>query len=376
MAAMDNPRVTIAGAGVIGLSLAYELSGRGAEVTLLERGQPGREASWAGAGILTPASPAAAAPLDRLRAHSLERIARWSRELQTSTGIDNGYRRSGALELASSPEEVTALRQSAALWRAQGVTAGELSPARLAASEPALAAGIILALELPDEAQIRNPRHMQALAAACRARGVLIRSESPVTAIDARAGRVAGFATPAGAVAGDLFVVAAGPWSAAPLATLGIELPIRPVRGQIVLLACPAPPFRHILWEGSRYLVPRDDGRVLVGSTEEDAGFDPSPTAAGVAGLLDLAHRLVPGLKAARFERAWGGLRPAPAGDERLPYIGAVPGHPNLFVAAGHFRAGFELSAGTALVLSDLLLGETPSVPLEAFRLDRGTPAA
>ncbi|MEA2693616.1 MAG: glycine oxidase, partial [Acidobacteriota bacterium] len=91
---------------------------------------------------------------------------------------------------------------------------------------------------------------------------------------------------------------------------------------------------------------------------------------------LDLAHRLVPGLKAARFERAWAGLRPAPAGDERLPYIGAVPGYPNLFVATGHFRAGFELSAGTALVLAELLLGETPSVPLEAFRLDRGVAAA
>jgi len=307
------------------------------------------------------------------------RIARWSEELQASTGIDNGYRRSGALELASTEEEVAALLQAAAAWRDQGVTADELSPARLAEVEPALNRGVALAYQLPDEAQIRNPRHMQALAAACRARGVAIRTESPVTAIASRSGRIAGFTTPAGPVPGDLFVVTAGAWSAAPFATLGLDLPIRPVRGQIVLLACPAPPFRHILWEGSRYLVPRDDGRVLVGSTQEDAGFDSSPTAAGVAGLLDLAQRLVPGLSSARFERAWAGLRPAPAGDDRLPYIGAVPGYANLYVAAGHFRAGFELSAGTALVLSELLLGETPSVPLETFRVDRsdsGAPAA
>lgn len=372
---MDSPQITIAGAGIIGLSLAYELSGRGARVTVLERDQPGRQASWAGAGILTPASSAAREPLDRLRALSLERIARWSRELLAATGIDNGYRRSGALELASTAEEVAALREAVSRWRAQGVAATEIPPVVLREIEPALAPGIALACELPGEAQIRNPRHMRALAAACQARGVEIRCESPVTAIDAQAGgsgRIVGFRTPGGPVGGDLFVVTAGPWSAGPLASLGIDLAIQPVRGQIVLLACPAPPFRHILWEGSRYLVPRDDGRVLVGSTEENAGFEAVPTAAGVSGLLALAHRLVPSLAAARFERAWAGLRPAPmAGDERLPYIGGVPGHPNLFLAAGHFRAGFELSAGTALVLAELLLGETPSVPLDAFRLDR-----
>ena len=373
---MDSPRVTIAGAGVIGMSLAYELSSRGARVTVLERGQPGREASWAGAGILSPASSAAREPLDRLRAHSLERIARWSRELLAATGIDNGYRRSGALELASTPEEVAALRKAVGRWRAQGVTATEIPPVLLRNLEPALAPGIALACELPGEAQIRNPRHMKALVAACQARGVEIRTEAPVTAIESRAGRVTGFTTPAGPVGGDLFVVTAGPWSAEPLKSLGVGLAIRPVRGQIVLLACPSPPFRHVLWEGERYLVPRDDGRVLVGTTEEDAGFAAEPTAAGVSGLLALAHRLVPGLAAARFERAWAGLRPAPREDERLPFIGAVPGYPNLFVGAGHFRAGFELSAGTALVLAELLLGETPSVPLEAFRLDRRQPVA
>jgi glycine oxidase len=371
---MESPRVTIAGAGVIGMSLAYELSGRGARVTVLERGEPGREASWAGAGILSPASASAREPLDRLRAHSLERMARWSRELQRATGIDNGFRRSGALELASTPEEVAALREAASRWRAQGVTATEIPPVLLRNLEPALSSDVALACELPGEAQIRNPRHLQALVAACRARGVEIRTGSPVTAIESRAGRVMGFTTPAGMVDGDLFVVTAGPWSAAPLASLEITLGIRPVRGQIVLLTAPAPLFRHVLWEGSRYLVPRDDGRVLVGSTEEDAGFEAEPTAAGVYGLLALAHRLVPGLAAARFERAWAGLRPAPLDDERLPYIGAVPGYPNLFVGAGHFRAGFELSAGTALVLAELLLGETPSVPLEAFRLDRRQP--
>jgi glycine oxidase len=369
--AMEAPRVAIAGAGVIGLSLAYELAGRGARVTVLERGQPGREASWAGAGILSPASPAAREPLDRLRALSLERMARWSRELLAATGIDNGYRRSGALELASTAEEVAALREAASRWRAQGVTATEIPPVLLRNLEPALSPDIALACELPGEAQIRNPRHVRALVAACQARGVTIRCESPVTAIEARAGRVTGFTTAEGSVGGDLFVVSAGPWSAEPLQSLGVSLAIGPVRGQIVLLACPAPPFRHVLWEGERYLVPRDDGRVLVGSTEEDAGFAAVPTAAGVAGLLALAQRLVPSLAAARFERAWAGLRPAPRKDERLPFIGAVPGYPNLFVGAGHFRAGFELSAGTAVVLAELLLGETPSVPLEAFRLDR-----
>ena len=380
---MSDTQIVIVGAGVIGLSLAYELSGRGARVVVLDRGEPGRACSWAGAGILTPARAAGARrAIDRLRAASHERIERWSAELLAATGIDNEYRRCGALELALTPAELPALERAAADWREQGVAIAEVTAAELTKLEPALTPGLARAYLLPDGAQIRNPRHLRALVAGCRQRGVEVRAGAEVTGFETLAGgeggRVAAVVIGGGQerIRGDAFVAAGGAWSAALLAAAGVEVAVRPVRGQIVLLHPPleAMPLLHrVLWRGSRYLVPRLDGRVLVGSTEEEAGFDAVPTAAGVAGLLELALAVAPGLAAAPFERAWAGLRPGSV--DGLPYLGAAPGFANLYVAAGHFRAGFELSAGTALVMAELILGAAPSVPLADFRPDRTSAA-
>lgn len=366
---MSKFEVVVAGAGVIGLSLAYELSGRGARVVLVERGQPGRAASWAGAGILTPAAAGAERPIDRLRALSARTVPVWSERLRAETGIDNEYARCGGLELALAPADLPALERTAEDWRRQGVAIEAVPAGRLGEVEPALAPTVAGAYLLPDEAQIRNPRHLAALAAACARRGVDLRPDTPAQGLATAGGRVTALATAAGPIAGDAFVVAAGAWTPPLLATVGVDVPVRPVRGQIALLAAAAPPFSRVLWIGSRYLVPRRDGRVLIGSTEEEAGFAADPTAGGVRDLLDLAVRTAPGLAAAPFERAWAGLRPG--SPDGLPFLGAVPGFANLFLAAGHFRAGFELSAGTAVALAQLLLGETPEVPLEPFRLDR-----
>lgn len=369
MTAEPSGATVIVGGGVIGLSLAYQLAGEGVAVTVVDRGPLGREASWAGAGILTPASgDGAREPIDRLRAASLRLLAEWAERLRDETGIDNGYRRCGALQLAPGEAEAAALERAAAGWRAQGIEVEDLTAADLARREPAVGA-VVRAVRLPGEAQLRNPWHLRALAAGCRRREVELLPGRPVTGFDRRGGRVTALRTGDGGggetIAGERFVVAAGTWSPALLATAGVALAGRPVRGQIVLLDAATPPFGHNLWCGSRYLVARPDGRVLIGSTEDDAGFDARPTAAGVAGLLDLAHRLVPGLAGAVFERAWAGLRPG--SPDHLPTLGLAPGHDNLFLATGHFRAGFELSAGTALVMTELIQGRTPSVPLEAF---------
>src|SRR5262249_47633560 len=131
---------------------------------------------------------------------------------------------------------------------------------------------------------------------------------------------------------------------------------------------------RPLLLAGKRYLVPRQDGRLLIGSTEEDAGFDARPTAGGIAGLLEFAASLVPALGSAPLERCWAGLRPG--SPDGLPFLGRVPGCDNLFVAAGHFRAGLQLSPATGQILSELLLDRPPSLPLEAFRLDRNRAAS
>lgn len=386
--------IVIIGAGVVGLSLAYELSRRGAEVTVLERGAIGREASWAGAGMLPPGSiEKARHPIDLLRGHSAALMQQWSAELHEATGIDNGYRRCGGLEVALGEHEVTPLREVAQVWQAEGTRLQECAPADLAHLEPALSSAVRLAYHMPDQAQVRNPRHTKALSAACVARSVQLRTGAMVSGFATKAGRVTGVHTPAGEVTGDMFVVATGAWSAGVLRELGVTVRVKPIRGQIVLLSLPAPPFHCVLIAGARsvfpppesppqadlrhaggcrgacYLVPRPDGRILVGSTEEDAGFDARPTPAGVHGLLEFAFELVPGLRDAHYERAWAGLRPGSA--DGLPYLGRAPQYENLFIATGHFRDGLQLSAGTALVMTQLICGEPTSVPLEAFRVDR-----
>lgn len=362
--------VVIVGGGVVGLSLAYELARRGAEVELLERGRLGGEASWAGAGIVTPASrEGAREPIDRLRAESVELTARWSHDLREETGIDNGYRPCGALEVAIEEEDRQAWKKSLKAWKAQGVPAHELEPAEAHRREPVLSAHLTGVYHLPTEAQIRNPWHLEALAAACRRRGVALREQSPVVEVLREEGKVKGLRTPWGRVEGDRYVIAAGAWAAALLEPLGLKLDAKPMRGQIALLKGPSKVLDHVVWAGHRYLVPRDEGRVLVGSTMEDAGFASYPTAAGIQGLLAFALRLAPGLADLEFEKAWAGLRPGSA--DGHPYLGLVPGLENLYAACGHYRAGFELAAGTALVMAQLLQGKEPAVPLDAFRVDR-----
>jgi glycine oxidase len=177
--------------------------------------------------------------------------------------------------------------------------------------------------------------------------------------------------TATGRMVADQFLVAAGAWTDTLLDQVGWCPGVHPVRGQIALLNTSRPLFRRILLDGARYLVPRPDGRVLVGSTEEDAGFDKRTTAGAIADLLALAGSLVPALAEAHVERCWAGLRPG--SPDGLPFLGPVPGIDNLLVAAGHFRAGIQLSPGTGLVMKDLLLGRKPGVSLEPFRLDRKT---
>lgn len=372
-------RVIVIGGGVIGLSLAYELAGGGGfRVTVLERGELGREASWAGAGILTAAGDRARAPVDRLRALSARVIAEWSERLLADTGVDNGFRRCGALHLACAGEGAEAaverLDAEAEGWRADGVAVETPTRDELARLEPRLTAELARAYRLPGGSQIRNPRHLRALAVGCASRGVELITGTPATGFERRGERVTAVQTPRGAVPGDRFVLAAGPWSPALAEAAGVTLPGAPVRGQIVLLESPAPLVRHVVWSGSRYLVPRPEGRLLVGATEEDAGFDRRPTAGGVAGLLELVRRLVPDSAGAVFDRAWGGLRPG--SPDALPVLGPAPGLDNLYLATGHFRSGFELSAGTAVVLAQLMRGERPELPLEPFSAERFAAAA
>jgi glycine oxidase len=355
----------IVGGGVIGLTVAYFLAREGASVEVLDKSDFGQEASWAGAGILPPGNPAhARTPFDQLRAQSAILFPTLSAELRERTGIDNGYLRSGGIEFAGGSADMADQE-----WRGEGIAFEVLDRPALQALEPALAPGLGPGYHLPDLAQLRNPRHLKALLAGCAALGVRLASGCPVHALDQHGERVTALHTARGMVEAGRYVMAAGAWSDTLLEQVGWRPGIRPVRGQIVLLNDQTPLFHRVLMHGPRYLVPRTDGRVLVGATEEDVGFDKRTTAGAIGELLRFALALVPGLAAAHLERSWAGLRPG--SPDGLPFLGRVPGLDNLFVAAGHFRAGIQLSPATGLVMKELLLGQRLTVPLEPFRLDR-----
>jgi glycine oxidase len=360
-----QPDVLIIGGGVIGLTTAYFLAREGVHVEVLDKGDFGQEASWAGAGILPPGNPQQArTPFEQLRAHSAALFPTLSAELHDRTGIDNGYLRCGGLELADTASEATTEE-----WRSEGIAFEAIDGKRLHHLEPALASELVSAYHLPDMAQLRNPRHLKALLAGCQFLGVRLQPGRPVSGFEIQGKRITAVRTDRGLARAGQFLLAAGAWSETLLQLIGWQPGIHPVRGQIVLINTGVPFFRRILLCGARYLVPRPDSRVLVGSTEEDAGFDKRTTTRAIGDLLALAWRLVPSLAEAQLERCWAGLRPG--SPDGLPFLGPVPGFENLFVAAGHFRAGIQLSPATGLVMKELFLGQPLTVPLEAFRLER-----
>jgi glycine oxidase len=367
---MSDPcDVLIVGGGIIGLTAAYYLARAGLRVEVVDQGDLGQEASWAGAGILQP--PNVNPPLagiDRLRARSAAIFPELSADLKNSTGIDNGYLRSGGLEFVADGDP------KCDGWRKGGIEFRRLAHADLVRMEPALADGLGPAYLLPGMAQVRNPRHVQALIVACRSLRVRFRTGCPVTGFEAQGNRVLAAKTGSTSIAAGRFVLTVGAWSDAILKTLGRWPGIKPVRGQIVLLNPEAQVIHHIMFRGKVYLVPRGDGRVLIGSTEEDVGFDKRTTAQAINDLLEFALDTVPAFAQAPVERTWAGLRPGSPDD--LPFIGLVPGYENIYCAAGHFRAGIELSPGTGLALKELILGLPPPFSLDDFRLDRGPKSA
>ena len=369
------PDVLIVGGGVIGLSIAYFLSQSGQQVTVLDQGQPGQEASWAGAGMLPPGNLEGARTASaRLRAFSGQRWSKFSRELRELTGIDNGYLESGGLELGFAGEEER-LRSEADGWMAEGVTLENLTPSDLRLHEPAVSPAVQSAYRLKDYAQVRNPRHLKALIRACELQNVRVLAGAPVMQFDTESDhdsgvRILAVRTPNERYSAEKFVIAGGAWSGGITRQLKVEIPVRPVRGQMVLLSEAPVSFSHVLNNGPRYLVPRADGRILVGATEEETGFEKRNTVEGVAGLLEFARQMVPGLANARLEQIWSGLRPgSPTGD---PFLSRLPRHVNGYVAAGHFRSGLQLSPATGTLMAQLIQTGTTELDLDPFQISDG----
>ena len=371
---VSQPDILLVGGGVIGLTTALKLAEQGVSVTLVDRQRTGQEASWAGGGMLppgnNPGSHLLATDADReryLRTTSNRLWAGLSEQLLDQTGIDNGFRRCGGLEVGLT-ERLTALLEA---YHAEEIRS-ELIEDRAAIERhvPGLATDIHRAVWLADFCQVRNPRHLKALRAAAHLHGAEIVEDVSDLTLRIQRDRVraeSGTRT----FTADCICLTAGAWTSRLLEGLGVSLPVRPIRGQMLQLRSPQLSFRCIIEHGSRYLVPRPDGLILAGSTEEDAGFEKQTTSAGIHGLLEFAASLVPELAEAEVVRQWAGLRPgSPSG---LPYLGRITAFDNLFVGAGHFRSGLQMSPATAELLTPMLLGhETANAdafcPLEAPR--------
>jgi glycine oxidase len=356
----------ICGAGISGLLLARELSAAGASVCIVERGDTGREASWAGGGIVSPLYPwRYSDAVTALANHAQSAYPKLAAELLHATGIDPEYCESGLLML-DAPDTDQALSWASKNGRLMSLS----SASQIYEREPGLRAGFQSGLWMPKVANVRNPRLLQALRADLDARPlVTLLTQSELLSMDTSAAGVeAVLIRQAGAeqqlVAGSV-ILSSGAWTAGLLQPLGIRLPVTPVKGQMLLFRSAAPVLSSIVLSQGRYLIPRSDGHILVGSTLEPVGFDKSTDQAALLSLRNSASKILPELDRMPVIMQWAGLRPgAPRG---IPFIGAVPGFKNLYVNAGHYRNGLVLAPASASLLADLLLGRRPLIDPQLY---------
>jgi glycine oxidase len=362
---MADPDVLVVGGGVIGLSVAREAAKRGLRVTVLSRDAPGSGASAVSAGMLELHYPYPTPPaLEPVCALSRRLYTGLARDLRMETGVDIALDTAGTIALALSEDERAELRAQAAAIPGSKLL---LDRAEWLAEEPSLGPEVRGALLLPDDHHV-SPRQLGvALLLACEKLGVGIRRGVTARAFLSDGGRAEGVSTDAGTVRAGLVVLAAGAWSGQ-LAGLPVPVPVRPVKGQILFLEIPAMP-RHVLHHQTVYIVPRPrEGRLIVGATVEEAGYDLRPTAGGIERLIAAGSRLLPALRDARLVEAAAGLRPG--SPDELPILGFGPLE-RLLLAAGHFRKGILLAPATARIVADMIVGAPPPLSLEPFRLER-----
>lgn len=350
-------RTLIIGGGIIGLLCAYQLARAGVEVVLLERQALGREASWAGGGIVSPLYP-------WRYGEAVSALAHWSQDfypqlgeqLLAKTGLDPEVQVTGLYWLDLDDEA------EALVWAGYHRRPLVRVPVKdVQAAVPALADGYQRALYMAEVANVRNPRLMKSLRAALQQMpNVEIQEHYPVQGFVLDNQRVVGVQTAQGELHAERVIVAAGAWSGELLRTLGLELPVEPVRGQMILFKCAADFLPSMVLAKGRYAIPRRDGHVLVGSTLEYTGFDKSTTEEALASLRASAAELLPALAKAEVVGHWAGLRPG--SPDGIPYIGELESHPGLWLNCGHFRNGLVLAPASCRLLADLMLGREPIV--------------
>jgi glycine oxidase len=373
MVAPSRPKTVVIGAGVVGLSIAWRLAQAGCPVTVYDRAKAGRGASWAAAGMLAAAVETEPGE-EKLLALTLESQKLWprfAREIEAASGISIGYRDEGTIVVALTRDDAAQLRFSYEFQRSLGLDIDWLSGAEARRREPHLRPGISGAVLSPKDHQVENRLLGSALVRAARRAGVVLYENCPVREVELSGGRARGVVSDRGSDPADIVVLAAGAWSREIAGIPASYLPpVRPIKGQMLALSMdPAAPLvRHVIWLPRGYLVPRLDGRLIVGATVEERGFDDKITAGGLLALIEGAWRAVPAIEELPVAETWVGFRPGSRDD--APMLGPS-GIDQFVVATGHHRNGILLTPITANVISDYVLTGRLSEVAVPFAPDR-----
>jgi glycine oxidase len=370
-----NKDAVVIGGGITGLATAHKLLQQGATVTILERGLCGREASWAGAGILSPLPPwNYAEPVARLTQLSNTLYPEFIEALRQQTGIDPEYQATGMLVLPGS-SQISLHEQDEVRYRGNDSAEAWCSSHALALKRvrtheivPPLACDED-ALWLPETCQVRNPRLLQALIASIKHFGGSIIEGAEVTDWKVERGRVQSVSTSRGdGYSAACYIVTAGAWSRHLLREYGLKLQIWPVRAQILLFKLPPGKLPAIVLREREdfYLIPRRDGHILAGSTVEEAGFNKEATSQAREALLAKAGALLPTLTEETLVGHWAGLRPG--SPDNIPVIDSHPDIGNLYLNSGHYRYGVTMAPGSALLSCNMILNQPQPLDTTPYR--------
>jgi glycine oxidase len=362
--------VAIVGAGIVGCSIAFELAKAGMRVCVLEKGGIGKESSAAAAGMLSGQHGVTNfGARYQLHHEARELHARLADELRERTGIDVGFCRWGLLELLFTPGEIRAADRCSAVQTQAGLRVERLSREETLAREPALTPDLQGSIRYVDEAHVHNGRLTIALAEAAQRTGAELRSGEPAVALIREGERVVGVRTLGETVYAEVVVVANGAWSSELVRPLGLMLPVKPMRGQMLAVRTVPRAVSQVIYGRHMYMVPRPDGETLVGATVEDVGFRKEVTLEGLEELVRAGRRIAPGIMGQPVMRTWAGLRPG--SPDGLPLVGLVEGMPGLVLAVGHHRNGILLGPMTGVLVKQLLVDRVPSPHLDMLRPER-----
>ncbi len=360
--------VLIIGGGVIGLAIARELHRRGVrKIAVVDKGEAGGEASWAAAGMLSPNIEAdIGSVMHRFCRESLRSYPQFAEELLDETGIDIELDRSGTLWIALDDDYAETIRSYCGRFGDSGTEGIIKTKDEIKATEPGLSTTLTLGVEFPSDWQVENRKLLAALKRSAETKGIDLIEHIRVSDVLVKNGRVCGVLTNSGSLYADRIVLATGAWSSL-IKIGGSPMPfrVRPIRGQMIWFNCGRRMLRQVIYGPRCYLVPRADGRLLVGSTTEDRGFENIVTEDAVESLANSARELCPALNDLELAGSWSGLRPC--SEDEMPIIGGIEGYDGLFAATAHYRNGILLAPITARIVTDFLTSGKGSEYLDHF---------